>query len=74
MVSSTISAINNNKIRLDPREQFAKINELKTVEVWGTGNVKREFLHVDDLADAILFLLKKKTRNDFVNVGGGGYI
>ena len=53
---------------------IAKINELKTVEVWGTGNVKREFLHVDDLADAILFLLKKKTSYDFVNVGGGGYI
>lgn len=53
---------------------IAKINKLKTVEVWGTGNVKREFLHVDDLADAILFLLKKKTSYDFVNVGGGGYI
>ena len=53
---------------------IAKMNELKTVEVWGSGNVKREFLHVDDLADAILFLLKKKISYDFVNVGGGGYI
>ena len=53
---------------------IAKMNELKTVEVWGSGNVKREFLHVDDLADAILFLLKKKISYNFVNVGGGGYI
>tara|TARA_B100000787_G_C16146087_1_gene274289 strand:- start:465 stop:1139 length:675 start_codon:yes stop_codon:yes gene_type:complete len=52
----------------------AKTKKLKEVEVWGTGNVKREFLHVDDLADAIFFLLRKKISYDFVNVGGGGYI
>ena len=37
----------------------AKILKKKNVEIWGTGTPKREFLYVDDLADAILFILKK---------------
>ena len=37
-----------------------KINKLNEVEIWGTGKVKREFMYVDDLADAIFFLLKQK--------------
>ncbi len=53
---------------------IAKIKKLKNVEVWGSGNVKREFLHVDDLASAVLFCLKKKISYDYINVGGGGYI
>ena len=48
-----------------------KINKKKYVEVWGSGNVKREFLFVDDLADAVLFLLTKKTNHNIINVGSG---
>src|SRR5690606_8529845 len=41
------------------------------VEVWGTGSVMREFLHVDDLADACLFLMENYTEAGHVNVGTG---
>ena len=41
------------------------------VEVWGTGNVKREFLHVNDLALAVYFMLKKESGEYYLNVGGG---
>ncbi len=41
------------------------------VTAWGTGSPKREFLHVDDLADACAFLLKLETPPDWVNVGTG---
>jgi len=49
----------------------AKINNYKEVEVWGSGTPKREFLHVDDMADASVFLMKNYDGNDFVNVGVG---
>jgi GDP-L-fucose synthase len=42
-----------------------------TVEVWGTGSPLREFLHVDDLADACLFVMKNYNEKQFVNVGTG---
>lgn len=41
------------------------------VEIWGTGNPRREFLHVDDLADACLFLMDRYEGEDLVNVGVG---
>lgn len=41
------------------------------VVAWGTGSPRREFLHVDDLADACAFLLKLKAPPDWVNVGTG---
>jgi len=41
------------------------------VTVWGTGNPQREFLHVDDLAEACLFLMKSYNEREFVNVGTG---
>lgn len=41
------------------------------VTLWGTGQPKREFLHVDDLADACFFLLGLKTPPDWINVGVG---
>lgn len=41
------------------------------VEVWGTGSPMREFLHVDDLADACFFLMKNYNEKLFVNVGTG---
>jgi GDP-L-fucose synthase len=41
------------------------------VEVWGTGNPTREFLHVDDLADALVFLLKNYDDAEHINIGTG---
>jgi GDP-L-fucose synthase len=52
----------------------AKKNKRKKVEVWGSGNVKREFLNVEDLAQAVKFCVTKKTRHPFMNVGSGEHI
>jgi GDP-L-fucose synthase len=49
----------------------AKQNNLPSVTLWGTGSPKREFLHVDDLASAALFLMQNYNEKDFVNVGVG---
>jgi len=49
----------------------AKINNLPDVEVWGTGTPKREFLHVDDMADATVYLMNNYDGEQFVNVGVG---
>jgi GDP-L-fucose synthase len=44
------------------------------VEIWGTGSPMREFLHVDDLADAALFLMKNYNGQEHLNVGTGSDI
>jgi GDP-L-fucose synthase len=49
----------------------AKESKLTEVAAWGTGTPKREFLHVDDLADACAFLLKLENPPDWINVGTG---
>ncbi len=49
----------------------AKTQGRDEVVVWGTGTPKREFLHVDDLADACLFLLRHYGEDEHVNVGTG---
>lgn len=49
----------------------AKVEGKKSVEVWGTGAPKREFLHVDDLADASYFLMENYNEPGIVNVGTG---
>jgi GDP-L-fucose synthase len=49
----------------------AKINGASSVIVWGTGEPRREFLHVDDLADALLFLMRNYEEEELVNVGWG---
>lgn len=49
----------------------AKHEGLTNVTLWGTGNARRELLHTDDLADAILFLIRKYERPDIINVGTG---
>lgn len=49
----------------------AKKRHLEVVEVWGTGKPKREFLHVDDLANATVFLMNYYEDNEIVNVGCG---
>ena len=41
---------------------LAKLKNKKTVEVWGTGKARREFLNVEDLAEAILFYSKKENK------------
>lgn len=45
--------------------------EGKSVTLWGTGAAFREFLHVDDLADACLFLMEKYDQPDLINIGWG---
>ena len=58
----------------------AKLNNSRSVTVWGTGNVKREFLFVDDLADALIFIMNTKNTDYYkylsplschINVGSG---
>lgn len=49
----------------------AKITGAKFVEIWGTGKPLREFLFVDDLADALVFLLKNYSGEAHINVGSG---
>ncbi|MFW2334692.1 GDP-L-fucose synthase, partial [Ilumatobacter sp.] len=49
----------------------AKSTEANTVEVWGTGSAFREFLHVDDLAAACLFLIEHYDGESHINVGTG---
>jgi len=49
----------------------AKLAGAKSVEIWGTGTPRREFLHVDDLADALVFLMKDYSEEEHINVGWG---
>ena len=49
----------------------AKINNEKETIVWGTGSPKREFLHVDDLADALIYVLKNYSDSSHINIGMG---
>lgn len=49
----------------------AKRQGLSEVEIWGTGTPRREFLHVDDLADACLFLMERYEGEGWINVGWG---
>lgn len=50
---------------------LAKAHNDPTVTIWGTGSPKREFLHVDDLADAVLFTLQHYSGEEHINVGTG---
>lgn len=49
----------------------AKVNHQPTVEVWGTGTPLREFIYVDDMADACIFLLENYDGEQHVNIGTG---
>lgn len=49
----------------------ARMSGAPYVEVWGSGKPYREFLHVDDLADACLFLMKNYDSPDLINIGSG---
>ncbi|HKW55302.1 MAG TPA: GDP-L-fucose synthase [Stellaceae bacterium] len=49
----------------------AKVTGASQVEIWGTGTPRREFLHVDDLADALVFLMERYSDESHVNIGWG---
>jgi GDP-L-fucose synthase len=49
----------------------AKVTNAAEVEIWGTGKPRREFLHVDDLADALVFLMERYSDESHVNIGWG---
>ena len=49
----------------------AKRDDKETVAIWGDGTPRREFLHVDDLADALVFLMEKYSAAQIINVGTG---
>ena len=49
----------------------AKVNGAESVTIWGTGKPRREFLHVDDLAEACVHLLTVEDPPDWINVGSG---
>jgi GDP-L-fucose synthase len=49
----------------------AKIQSNSSVTIWGTGSPRREFLHVDDLADACIFLMNHYDESDMINIGCG---
>lgn len=60
VVSALIARIHN-----------AKINNIPTVEVWGTGNACREFLNSKDVASACIYLMNTETDYDLINIGRG---
>lgn len=49
----------------------ARTGNKPAIEIWGTGTPRREFLHVDDLADACVFLMKAYSGDEHINVGSG---
>ncbi|MGE0854089.1 MAG: GDP-L-fucose synthase family protein [Hyphomicrobiaceae bacterium] len=49
----------------------AKVEGRPEVVIWGTGSPRREFLHVDDCADALVFLMKVYSEHEHINVGAG---
>jgi len=49
----------------------AKLSGNSSVEIWGTGSPKREFLHVDDLAEACFYLMENYSEAELVNIGSG---
>lgn len=52
----------------------SKINKASSVEIWGSGSPMREFLHVDDLAEACLFLIQTYSDKKTINIGSGSDI
>ena len=50
---------------------FAKKRKKKSITIWGNGKPKRELMFVDDLADACIYFLNKKTKETLINIGTG---
>lgn len=53
------------------RMHEAKLNNVAAVTIWGSGQARREFMYVNDLASACLFLLENYSQKEFINVGVG---
>jgi GDP-L-fucose synthase len=53
------------------KTHLAKLSGATELSVWGTGTAQREFLHVDDLADACVFLMERYDGEDHLNIGTG---
>ncbi len=53
------------------KAHMCKIKNKKSIEVWGSGKVYREMIFVDDIADACVFFMKKKTKHSLINIGSG---
>ena len=49
----------------------AKLNNKKNITLWGTGKVKRELVFSEDIADAVIYFLNKKTKHSLINIGSG---
>jgi GDP-L-fucose synthase len=52
----------------------AKLSKAATVEIWGSGTPRREFLYAEDLADALVFMIKHYSGEQFLNIGTGADI
>jgi GDP-L-fucose synthase len=50
---------------------YAKVRKKKYVNLWGNGKALREVIYVDDLANAIVYFLNKKTNHSLINIGSG---
>lgn len=53
------------------KAHMAKLNESESMEIWGSGIARREFMHADDCADALVFILKHISDFEHVNIGSG---
>lgn len=53
------------------RMHRAKTENQNEFKIWGSGQPLREFLHVDDLASSIMFIIENKINNDLINIGSG---
>ena len=53
------------------KAMWAKKNKKKQITLWGSGKPKRELMYVDDLADACIYFINKKTKESLINVGAG---
>ena len=49
----------------------AKNSDMPSITIWGSGKPRREFMHVDDLANALIFLMENYNEKEFINVGTG---
>lgn len=56
------------------KAHMAKMDNADSMEIWGTGSVRREFMHADDCADGLVFAMKHISQEQHVNIGAGADI
>ena len=56
------------------KAHMCKIKNKKSIEVWGSGKVYREMIFVDDIADACVYFMNKKTKHSLINIGSGKHM